>query len=273
MKRNLASALYDSQPMQILLALIIYAVYASVLGVALVPSIALVRFAARGLSFASGADLGVRGLFLWGLALGAAVYLYFIWVAVWMATLIRLISLGMKPGVYPKASLTTLRWLIHSGIHTIAVKSILPYIPVSYFSNLYFRIMGAKIGKNVYINTNLLSDAYLMTLEDGVILGGGSELTCHMMERENLILSRIRIGRDSLIGTGAFISPGVDIGERCTVGARCYLRRGAKVADGTVLTVVAGLPMRTVHGLEKGRGANITGLGKKVPKPVVHTEL
>jgi len=57
------------------------------------------------------------------------------------------------------------------------------------------------------------------------------------------------------------------------VGARCYLRRGAKVADGSVLTVVAGLPMRTVHGLEKGRGAKTAGAGKNVPKPVVHTEL
>jgi len=252
MKRNLASALYESQAMQIVLALIIYAVYASVLGMALVPSIALVRFASRELSFAVDAVFGMRVLFLWGLTLGAAVYFYFIWGAVWMATLIRLISLGMKPGVYPKASLTTVRWLIHSGIHTIAVKSILPYIPVSYFSNLYFRIMGAKIGKNVYINTNLLSDAYLLTLEDGVILGGGAELTCHMMERENLILSSIRIGRDSLVGTGAFISPGVDIGERCTIGARCYIRRGVTIPDGSIYTVIAGLPIRSVYEIEKG---------------------
>lgn len=246
----IAERVYNSQPVQILLALLIYAVYASVLALALLPSCTLLYLAFRRLAAALW-PLKLSSLLLLAGTGGAAVFLYFIWGSVWMALLIRLITLGMKAGKYPKASFTTLRWLIQGGIHTMAMRSILPYIPVSYFCSLYFRICGARIGKNVYINSNMISDAYLLTLEDGVILGGDAEVTCHLMERNHLILSPIRIGRNSLIGTGAYISPGVDIGERCTIGARCYIRRGVRIPDGSVYTVLSGLPMRQVQHLEK----------------------
>lgn len=251
-KASIVERVYNSQPVQIVLALVIYAVYASVLGAALAPSAWLLATAARPLALA-GWELTPGRLAALAGAGGASVFLYFIWGSMVMAALIRLLTLGLKPGKYPKASVTTLRWLIQSGIHCLAMRSILPYIPVSCFSNLYFKIIGAKIGKNVYINTNLVSDAYLLTLEDGVILGGDSEVTCHLMEREHLILSPIRIGKGSLIGTGAYISPGVDVGERCTVGARCYIRRGVRIPDGSVLTVLSGLPARKVHEMERVR--------------------
>lgn len=252
MNRSFAASVYESQAAQVLAALVIYSFYAAVLAVALLPSawiagaaLSAVRFDGPLASAASAALLAAAG--------AAAVYAYFIWGAVWMAAAIRLISLGAREGRYPKASLQTFRWLLHSGIHTLAMRSILPFIPVSYFANLYFKIMGARIGRNVYINTNMISDAYMLTLEDGVILGGDAELTCHIMEREHLVLRPIRVGKDSLIGTGAYISPGVDVGERCTVGARCYIRQGTRIEDDSVYTVVAGLPARRVRRLERDR--------------------
>lgn len=232
MNRSFAASVYESQAAQVLAALVIYSFYAAVLAVALLPSawiagaaLSAVRFDGPLASAASAALLAA----------------------------IRLISLGAREGRYPKASLQTFRWLLHSGIHTLAMRSILPFIPVSYFANLYFMIMGARIGRNVYINTNMISDAYMLTLEDGVILGGDAELTCHIMEREHLVLRPIRVGKDSLIGTGAYISPGVDVGERCTVGARCYIRQGTRIEDDSVYTVVAGLPARRVRRLERER--------------------
>lgn len=249
---SIGERIYNSIPVQVFLAFVIYALYALVLAVSLIPAVALLALVLRAFA-AINWHIDLKHILVLAAAVAVSVYLYFIWGAVWMAFLIRLIMLGVKPGKYPKASLTTLRWLIQGGIHTIAMRSILPYIPVSFFCTLYFRVCGARIGKNVYINSNLVSDAYLLSLEDGVIIGGGAEVSCHIMEREYLILSPIRIGADSLIGTGAYISPGVSIGSRCTIGARCYIRRGVRIPDGSVYTVLSGLPMRQVHDLEKGR--------------------
>jgi len=195
MKKNVLVAIYESSPAQILIALVINAFYAAVLGFSLVPSAWIVwASASRILGFGPGASAAARGLanllggaqasapgfgafVLLGLAGGAAVFTYFLWGALFQASLVRLLSLGIKPGRYPKVSLVTLRWLIYSGIYNISTRTVLPFIPVSWFITAYFRIVGAKIGRNVYINTPWLNDAYLLTLEEGVILGGNAEIS------------------------------------------------------------------------------------------------
>ena len=243
-----ADFVYDSTITQILIALAVNGLYGLVLGLSLLPSAIMLRAAIMP-AISDGA--GFVEVFRLAMAAGLAVFAYFLWGALVQAALVRLISAGIRPGRYPKASLTTLRWLVYSGIYNLALRSILPFIPVSWFSTAFFKIVGARIGKNVYINTPFLNDAYLVTIEDDVIVGGGAEISCHIMERDHLVLRPIRIGESSLIGTGAYLSPGTEIGARCVVGARCYLRMGTKVPDGSVLTVLAGMPMREAFALEK----------------------
>ena len=248
-KKSLTLVIYDSAPVQILLTVIIYGFYAMVLGFALVPSVLL-------LGWFWGVSIGTNGMtivpiLLFSLALGSAVWIYFIWGSIFMASLVRLLTIGLQPGRYPKASVTTLRWLLQSGIQTMAMVTILPFICVSYFTNLYYKIIGARIGRNVYIRAVTVVDAFLLTLEDGVILGGGAEVSCHFMEPEHLVLARVLIGEGSLIGTGAYIAPGTTVGKHCIVGARSYIRQGITIPDRSVYTVLAGMPIRNVQRIEK----------------------
>lgn len=252
MKRNAAELLYQSTPTQILLALVINAFYAAIVGIALVPT-GLILYAGIGRVLASGILPGLAGFLLLGLLAGGAIFVYFLSGALLYGILIRLISLRMRPGRYPKVSLTTLRWVLYSGIYNIAQQSVLPFIPVSWFATAFFKIIGAKIGKDVHINTPYVNDAYLITIEDGAVIGGKAEVSAHLMEKEWLHLAPVRIGRGSLIGVGAYVSPGVTIGENCVVGARCYIRKGSVIPDGSVYSVVAGRPMRDIIGLEKRR--------------------
>jgi acetyltransferase-like isoleucine patch superfamily enzyme len=246
MKRIL-QAISDSTPVQVLIAVLFYGLYASVIGVCLVPSIYLVLWAIGALL----PDPSFGNIVLFGLCLGAALFLYFITGVIVMGGLIRLISLGMKPGRYPVLSLTMLRWLLYSGIATIATVTVLPMIPVSWFSNLYFKIVGCKMGKNVYLNSFLINDAYLVEIGDDVTVGGKANISCHLFEKGWLILDRIKIGSHSLIGSFAYIAPGVTVGEHCTVGLNCYVRRGARIPDGSVYTSLGGLPIRKMAHLEK----------------------
>ena len=78
---------------------------------------------------------------------------------------------------------------------------------------MFYILLGAKIGKNVFINTPKLSDAYLLELGDNVVIGGDSAITCHIFEGNSLILGKIKIGSNSLIGAESYIMPGVTIGE------------------------------------------------------------
>lgn len=245
--------MYESTPVQILFALIFNGFYAVVLGLSLIPSTLIIYLAID--DFIAVLPLGMGNLLpLLKLSIlaGLAVFTYFLWGAMLQSSLIRLLSWGLKPGRYPKVSFTTLRWILYSGISNIANRTILNFIPVSWFATAYFRIVGARIGKNVYINTAYINDAYLVTLEEGAIIGGTAEISAHLMEKEWLYLLPVHVGKNSLVGTGAYISPGVHVGDNCVIGARSYIRRGTRIPDNSIYSVLSGLPMRQLYGLEKG---------------------
>src|SRR6056297_3657565 len=237
---NLVGIIAGSKPVELVLTLVVYAVYATVVGVSLIPSSFLMLTAMpallepvlagpaiTGTSLASVGFLPtLRAATLVALTLAAALYLYLFWGTVVQAALIRVLSFGIGPGRYAAVSFTTLRWLIFSGIYTVSMKTILPLVPVSFVTNLFFRIIGCRMGQNVKINTNVLNDAYLLTIGDNVIIGGQTDISCHLFEHNHLVLRPITIGSDTLIGAHSYISPGVTIGSRCIIGLHSYIRAG-----------------------------------------------
>ena len=138
-------------------------------------------------------------------------------------------------------------------IGMVVMAVLLPVIPVSFLINAYFRIVGCRMGRNVKINSPTISDAYLLTLEDGVVIGGGTDITCHLWENDHLILQPIVIGAGTLIGSNSYLAPGVTIGKRCVVGVSSYLRAGSRVPDDSVITSVGGVDVRTARRIESQR--------------------
>jgi acetyltransferase-like isoleucine patch superfamily enzyme len=181
----------------------------------------------------------------------ASLYVFFITGVLVMGSLVGLLRFGMKPGRYPMFSATTARWLIYSGIYVIAQRAILPFIPITFFANLFFRLVGCRLGKRVRLNSWFLNDAWLIEIGDDAVIGGGTDLTPHQFEDNHLILEPIRIGSGTLVGAHCYISSGVTVGKHCLIGIRSYLRRGTTVPDGTRTTSLAGLPLRDMYRIEK----------------------
>lgn len=258
---NAFQKIAESKIIQLLITLVTYSVYAVVIGVSLAPSIWLLSTAWQAIvaPFQPGAP-GFGSWLLYALCAGAAVYLYFITGIIVMGLSIRLLNRGIKPGVYPDASPTMLRWLIFSGIFVIARATILPMIPMTFFSELFFRLVGCKIGKHVFLNSWSLNDAYLIELEDDVVIGGEADLTAHIYEKNKLILERVKVGKGSVVGAHSYISPGVTIGKDCLIGVNTYVRRGKTIPDGATYTSLAGLPVREMARIEKaanGKSSNV----------------
>lgn len=249
----------ESAITQIVITLITYTVYAAILGLTLVPSVYVIIFSFKKYLLQT---ITIPDLSLFCFFLGLALYLYFISGVIIMSIVIRILSYGMKPGKYPQASFSMLRWLIYSGIYHIAGSTILNFIPMTFFTNLFFKLMGAKIGKNVYINTWFLNDAYLLEIEDNVVIGGKCDISCHTFENNSLVLSPIKIGEGTLIGTRCYISPGVTIGKRCKIGMYSFIRKNSTIPDGTFISSIAGMNIKDVALLESIRGR----LGKPVSK-------
>ncbi|MFW6288689.1 MAG: DapH/DapD/GlmU-related protein [Spirochaetota bacterium] len=249
--------LAGSKPVEVVLTLAVYAVYAAVVAASLVPACyLLIRLLPPVLApaLASGSPTdALRAAALAAAALAGALYLYLFVGAVVQAAAIRFLSLGVRPGRYPAVSLTTLRWLVYNGIFTISMRTVLPLIPVSFLTNLYFRIVGCRMGRNVKLNAFQLNDAYLLAIGDNVIVGGQTDISCHLFEHDHLILRPITIGSGTLIGAHSYISPGVSIGSDCLIGLYSYIRAGRTIPDGAKITSLAGIDVHTARHIERGR--------------------
>jgi len=246
--------LFNSFLLQVPVTLIIYSFYGLILGLSLFPSafflITVYRKYGLDLLSSQGMDLAA-GLLVLCLAIGISVFLFFITGLIIMGSFIRLFSLGIKPGSYDVATSTVVRWLIFSGIYTMAVTMILPVIPMTFFALLFFKIIGCKIGKNSQINSYMLNDAYLLEIGENVIVGGKADISCHIFENDKLILQPIKIGDNSMIGAHCYIAPGVTIGKNCIIGLNSYIRQGKTIPDNTKLTSVGAVSFRTAGRLEK----------------------
>ncbi len=239
-----------SKPAQIALTLLIYAFYACVIGTSLVPSAFFVH-GARDRLFPPGGSFGAAPVLLFCLCLGAAVFLFIFCSLLLCGVVIRILSLGVRPGRHPLASPPALFWMTLNGLHTICFRVILPVVPSTFFTLMYFRLAGCRIGRGVWLTTTFLFDPYLITIGDGTVIGGDAVISAHLFENGMLSLAPIRIGRNCIIGAHALVSPGVTVGDGATIGMRVYLREGRRVPPGARIASLSGLPVERVSELER----------------------
>jgi acetyltransferase-like isoleucine patch superfamily enzyme len=237
----------NSEIIKAAFTLVIYVGNAAILGISLAPSIFLLVLSRR--EFLMQAT--PLHVFEFSIACGAAVFVYFITGTIVMSIAIRILSIGMGAGKYPMFSFTVLRWLVYSGVYHLAGKTILDFLPMSFLCTIFFRITGAKIGKNVSINSWYLNDAYLLEIGDNVVIGGKTDISCHTFENNSLILQRITIGSNTLVGQQCYISPGVSIGSRCVIGQYSFIRKNTNIPDRSVIASLGGLPIREITRLER----------------------
>jgi acetyltransferase-like isoleucine patch superfamily enzyme len=243
----------ESKPLHLFLAVLVYLVYAALIGVGLAPSAVLTITAFNWLIAPSVLALLLPrfiDILLFCVSIGISLYLFFFCGLFVIAIFIRLLSRGLKPGRYPTASLTVLRWMVLNGAFTFAYKQILHIVPMTFFSSMFYKVVGTNIGKNVWINTNQLIDPYLITIGDNTIIGGEAVLSCHTYENNFLILGEIRIGTNCLIGAHSYISPGVTIEDDCLVGMHTLIRKNTTLKQGSNITTIANVSPRTARRME-----------------------
>lgn len=243
MKRSFGRFLTESSFPQLILTLFMYVVY--------VFNFAVMSFPTVFLAYRYADWIGAHPVRI-ALAIGLGFYLFVMTGMIYLSLSIRFITLGIKEGTYPVASFTFIRWIFQSGFYGMAIIFVLPFLRLTIFTNWFYRMVGAKIGKNAWLATYTLPDAYLLSVGDGAVVGAKTEISCHIFEGSKLFLGRVSIGEGSLIGAHCHISPGVEVGKKCVVGQYGQLRRGMKVPDNSKMGSLAALPLRKVMAMEKG---------------------
>jgi acetyltransferase-like isoleucine patch superfamily enzyme len=217
--------------------------YCLVFAVASIPSVLLVRWGVRFV----GEDFLLLCIFIF--ICFAAFYIFLVVSSIVVGFVERLITLGLRPGAYAPGSPVFFRWLIYSGLHLWLVNIVLPFLRGNNWIKVYLRISGAKVGKEVFINSKDFYDSYLLRIEDNVVIAGEAFVNCHTYEGGRLILGEIVIGKGTQICAKAYLTPGTRTGKNCVIGMNTYLRRNTDVCDGEALISSPGMTRRQILNL------------------------
>ena len=213
-----------------LLALALYLVGALVLGLALFPAVLLCHAV-----WQHTAGQAVWRQTLWGCLTAGVGYFVFGFSLMFLAALLRwVLRLDLREGPYPRASLGMLRWHISNAMQCIVWSVFGDFLLMTPFAALFYRLMGAKLGLNVQINSKYGADLSLLEIGDNAVIGGHATVIAHSFESRGLILKRVRIGRNAIIGLNAIVLPGANIGDRAVIGAGAFVPKDTKVPPGTV---------------------------------------
>ncbi len=121
--------------------------------------------------------------------------------------------------------------------------TIMDFIRATPLLPMFHRLMGAKVGKNVQINTKVIADSNLLEIGEGTVIGGDAQIICHTAEDGKLKIARTKIGKNVTIGILAVILPGTEIGDGATIGACTIVPKNSRIPAGTVW---AGVPAREI---------------------------
>lgn len=190
-----------------------------------------------------------------GLSLGLA-YLIFGFSLIAVTVIITRILPRMKPGEYNFASPQGAQWFFTGALSFLVSKFFLDFLLLTGVNIIYFRLMGAKIGKNCQINTKEISDFHLIHIGDNTMIGGQSTILGHVGERGKLKLRPVKIGSKVTIGLGATIFPGAEIGDRAVVGAASLVLKDEKIPPNSMYVGVPARNIRSRSEAENGHDAD-----------------
>lgn len=225
---------------QLVFALFMYILAIVFFGLALLPGVALVLKAEK-----MGAALKPLAHYvLLGFSIAAGYFLFgftLIFLAGFVRTVLRL---RLKEGNYPIFSWGALKWAFISSLYLMINFTFIDFILLTPFANLLQRLLGAKLGKNVQINSKFVFDATLLEIGDNTVVGGGAIIIGHVVERGKLKLRQVKIGKNVTLGSHCTVMPGCEIGDNAIIGAGAVLLKNTKVEPRAVYYGVPAEPIR-----------------------------
>ena len=181
----------------------------------------------------AGAITALLGLLSWPLMLGLSIG-------------IKWTVIGRyKPGRYPLWSLYYFRWWFVNRFQGLSLAGVFQGTPLM---SLYYRAMGARVGKGCFIGTALCSAFDVVAIGDNASIGADTQLLGCRVEDGMLIIGPVDIGRD------------------CFVGLHCCLGLDVKMAAGSALDDMSLLSDgRRLEPGEQRRGVPATPAVVKLP--------
>lgn len=217
----------------------VYLLGCIVLGLCLTPSVFVFRWF---LEFSKDQSQLLQNFSIgFSLALGFFVYgTTLIFVAPALNFILRV---NLKPwrGAYYSAE--ALKWFMHNALTYLPRFTFLDFVTPSPLGNLFYQMMGMKIGRGTVINTTYISDPSMITLGEKVTLGGSVTLVGHYGQAGLLIIAPVKIGNNCTIGLKSSVMGGVTIGDNVKIMPHSVVMPKTVIPDNEIW---GGVPARKI---------------------------
>ena len=232
------SRMKNFELVQNVLSVLVMALFGVIIGLAMVPSY-LLFIELTSMTEGKGGLVEAVGICV-SLGLG-----YIIWGVVLLIVcglMGGLFRIRKEEGRYSLRSFITIQWAFSLVSHRVA-QIFLGLVVPSFLANLYYRMMGAKIGRGAQLNSMMIKDASMVTIGDNVVVGGNAAINAHLVESGEIVLAPVRIGDGALIGGGSIVQPGCTIGNGAVVASRAGVPKWTEIPAGEVW---GGIPARFI---------------------------
>jgi non-ribosomal peptide synthetase-like protein len=129
----------------------------------------------------------------------------------------RLLQRGIRPGIYPLYSLLYFRKWLADQFLSVALIVLHPIYATVYVA-MFFRGLGARVGKNTEISTASSVTHPLLEIGSGSFIADAVTLGETDVRGQRFILEKTKIGDVSFVGNSALIPQGYTLPDRILVG-------------------------------------------------------
>jgi non-ribosomal peptide synthetase-like protein len=189
-------------------------------------------------------QIGVAGALAWIVAIGVATWP----VSLLLAVVSKWVLVGRaREGAVPLWSWAYYRWWLAmrlQGLSGVAGLAGTPFLP------LYYRAMGARVGRGAHLETALVGAWDLVTVGARASVGPDTQLLGYRVEDGALRFGRVTIGDDAFVGMHA------------ALGLDACMERGARLDDQSLLPDGATIPAGAARAGSPAREASV-----RVPLP------
>ncbi len=146
-------------------------------------------------------------------------------------------------GNFRYSDIPAMKWFFHNALMLLVRTLFMDFMLLTPSSNVFYTMMGAKLGKNVHINSKLVADLSLLEIGDNSVIGGNATVIGHVFEDYCLKLKKVKIGKNVTIGLNSVIMPGCEIGDGAIIAAGAVLVKDTKVDAGDIFV---GIPAESI---------------------------
>lgn len=134
-----------------------------------------------------------------------------------------------RQGRYPLWGGYYLRWWLVARLQALSGAGFLAGTPLM---SVYYRLMGARVGRDCVLDTAFCSSFDLVSIGDGTSVGAETQLPGYRVENGALLLGRVEIGSRCFIGVHSALGLNVRMGDEARLDDQSLLPDGASMAPG-----------------------------------------